>query len=199
MKQILYIMIFKETDYLKIGITKDLNKRMECICRQIDQNLDHCQSYILEANNDNDIRPLEKYLQRITIKDKFTFNSELKIDGKHEFRNKKCLPSILSFVEDQKKYGLKYKLFKGIDICGVYDHKIPKAYYPPNTKSNDQVVSITLVNDIEDYCNKSNINFKHFVNGLLYEKARELDIDRKDGEQEKLFKNYYKVDALAST
>jgi len=192
MKQILYVMMFKEVDYLKIGITKDLNKRMEFICRQIDKNVDHYESYILEANNDNDIRPLEKYLHRITIKDKFTFDSDIKIDGKHEFRDKKCLLHILSFIEDQKKYGLKYDLFKGIDICGTYGHKIPKAYYPPDIKCNDQV-SITLVNDIEDYCNKSNINFIQFINGLLYEKAQELNIERKDGEEEKLFKNYYKV------
>jgi hypothetical protein len=189
MNFLLYILEFKKSKFIKIGITTGLENRIRTISDAINKEIDFYNSYIVQATNNSDIRLLERSLLRITQEDFYEIKPNSKLPGKGEFRNKKTLQLILDFIENQKKYNMEYRLYKGIDICGVYDHKIPKAYYPPNKKGT--TVSQELVGDILNYCKNQKIDFGKFINGILYSKAVELGIERKN--QAKTSKDFYRV------
>jgi hypothetical protein len=183
MKKIkLYILIFKNTSFLKIGITSSIYKRINSITMEISQEVDLCQSIIVTSKNNSDIRLLEKNLLRIT---ESYFDSPFSdCNSKREYRKKECLKVLLSFINSQKVFGLKFELYEGIDFSNNYGNLIPKTYFPPDIVTNG--ISTVLMEDVRKYCIKENTLVQDFINNTIYLKIKSLNIARNDDKIVKL-------------
>lgn len=191
-KNILYILKFKnDANFFKIGITTNLLNRINQIDNAVENDIDFDNSLVYTSKKDSDIRLLEKNLLRITEPYKMEVFLRSKIIGKTEFREIGCLNIVLDFIALQVDYGVEFKKFESIDICGNYSHKIPKVYYPNNIRAQDSVSRI-LINDIQEYCNSNKLCIVDFYNDMLLKKAISLGIDRKNTPSN-LKNNAYKV------
>ena len=191
MKRFLYILIFKNQSFLKIGKASGKFRRIEQLQHALSNSceIDLNRSYVITAKRNSDINLLESTLLRITENDKFYLPFLDNVKGREEFRNIECLSKVLKYIDIQNNYIPNLKLYHGIDICGNYNHTIPKSYFPSHIRSNG--LSKELIDDLDIYCKKNNVNWDNMINELLYQKAKELNIDRKD--TIKLTKNMFKV------
>lgn len=181
---ILYIIKFEEAEFLKIGITTNLLSRIDQINNAVVKEINFKESIIIDSDKNSDIRLLEKNLLRISEKERFELKSHSKVNGATEFRKCNCFEDLINFIELQKDFKIRYRIYNGIDISGNYTHNFPKAYFPPNIKTDG--ISFVLMDDLKNYCEKKKINIKKFYNQLLFDKAKELGIDRKDNDEDDL-------------
>lgn len=187
---ILYIIKFKEAEFLKIGITTNILKRLDQINSSIDQEINFKESIIIDSENNSDIRLLERNLLRISINDSIEIETNIKITGATEFRKNCCFEGLMNFIELQKTFKIKFTIYNGIDTCGNYTHSLPKTYFPFHIKTTG--LSLVLIEDLKSYCKKKKIEINNFYNQMLFDKAKELGIDREDDNDDSL-KNVYQA------
>ncbi|MDR6299424.1 GIY-YIG nuclease family protein [Mesonia maritima] len=178
MSTLLYILKFKKHTKIKIGVTTNLIYRISQIEKKTGFNVDYYQSRIVTNSSKRKITLLERNLLEITLDFKYHFNKDFDFAGKQEFRQDNCLNLILQYISDQKDYGMKYKIYKGIDTCGFYNHKLPKVYFPIDFTLKS--LSRVLAEDLVEYCNENDLNAVEIYNQAIYEYAVRNGFDRKD-------------------
>ncbi|WP_194852334.1 GIY-YIG nuclease family protein [Nonlabens antarcticus] len=192
MKTILYVLYFSEPGWIKIGITKNLKKRISTLASEIGYKVNHTVSVVITNHSDSNIRLLERNFLEITRGFALNWKSGVKFSGMNEFRSGESLPILQKWLEEQQNYNLQIKFFKGIDICGrYYKGTIPKCYFPVDKSVSG--VSPLLMNDINAFCKKTKIDYVDFLNIALYKYAAEKGIDRKDSSEIKNYDNYFKT------
>ncbi|WP_405377511.1 hypothetical protein [Nonlabens sp. Asnod3-A02] len=190
MKTVLYILHFQESNLIKIGYTKNISNRITAIEKGSQLIVDHHKSLVITYREKDKIVLLERNLLHITS----DFGRKMKVwnsfAGINEFRTNNCCNLLNQFIEDQKGYGIKYKIYKGIDICGNYSHLIPKAYYPVYYPVKG--MPKLLKEDALKFCEIQNIKLNDLINLGIYKFLKCQDLDRSDDVSEK-YKNYFKA------
>jgi|GEM_PF-3490738 len=166
MSQLLYILKFRDVNFIKIGITGNIQSRIYQLCRDTGFKIDHHESYILTNPQPVKIAFLERNLLMITSAFKLTWRDKYEFAGSKELRYNNCLNLIFQFIEEQTSYGLKFKKYKGIDLCGNYQHHIPKSYFP--IKKPIKGLSPILKKDVLNHCEENNMKYSDFQNQAYY-------------------------------
>lgn len=166
MKQLLYILKFQEYDFIKIGITKNISSRITRLENETGLVVDHYLSRIYSNKRSQNIVLLERNLLAITkaYNPKITWTKNFA--GINEFRAGNCIDLIKKFIEEQKSYGIEFKLNIGIDVCGNYHHGIPKTYFPIYYPIRG--FSPELKKDIMLYCDAKKMKFIDFQHQACY-------------------------------
>ena len=192
MKTILYILHFNERDWIKIGITKNLKQRIKTLKSDTGFTVDYANSIIITNNLCSNIRLLERNLLTITNDFALNWRHDVKFSGMDEFRKNNCTNLIQQWVQEQRNYGMKFKIYTGIDVCGQYYKKaIPKVYFPIDKTVKG--ISPILKNDINDYCKENNIAYREILNSALYNYAIKIGINRVDEIAIEGYDNFYKI------
>lgn len=185
----LYILIFKNQDFIKIGITTSIPTRLKKIQNDVEYlEIDFEKSFVITHKSNIDIKFLERNLLRIS---KNYFQEIPNRPDLQEYRKKESLDILFNFIKHQSDFGINYKIFDGIDICGNHKHNLPKAYFPPNIQSNGGISQV-LLRDLESYAKSKNLNYANLINEIIFEKIKELKIDRKEEYFQKN-KNVFKI------
>ena len=183
-------MHFQNSNFVKIGITTSIVYRIKQVEKHFNLSIDHHKTLVVTGQSRGRIKMLENWLLESTL----DFQHEIKPVskgnfGQNEFRTNNCLKLIKQYILDQRDYGINYKIYRGVDVCGHYTITIPKVYY--HVELPVSYISNVLYEDIQKYCANNKISPLHFYNDLLYQKMVELGIDRKDlspGKYEDYFK-----------
>jgi len=191
MKTVLYLLKFQDTNILKIGISKNIVFRISKLEKEADLIVDHYKSMVVTNPKASNLNLLEKNLLNFTKDFKYHFPNDRKFAGIHEFRTDNCLNLINQFIVDQGVYGLKYKVYTGIDICGNYNTELPKVYFPIFDSRKE--ISFVLRQDIYNYCQEKGLDFHVFINNALFRAMKSIGIDRKDEKPIKDYKKFFKV------
>ncbi|SCY00543.1 hypothetical protein SAMN05192588_0690 [Nonlabens sp. Hel1_33_55] len=194
MKKILYLLKFKNNynNVFKIGITKNLKQRIYCLENATSLRIDYYNSSVITHDETSKINLLEKNLLEITMKWKTKWTPESNFSGMHEVRYIEAFSVVEKFLGDQDKYGIIYKSYSGIDVCGQYFKKgIPKVYFPIDKTIKG--ISPILKNDINDYCIENNIAYREILNTALYNYAIKIGINRVDDVAIEGYDNFYKI------
>ncbi|MFI8377730.1 hypothetical protein [Leeuwenhoekiella sp. NPDC079379] len=166
MSQLLYIIKFRDVNFIKIGITSNIQLRMYQLSRDSGFKIDHYKSYIFTNPHAVKISFLERNLLMITSEFKLNWRDKYEFPGSKELRYDNCLNLIFQFIEEQRSYSLKFKKYKGIDLCGNYLHHIPKSYFP--IKKPIKGLSPILKMDVLNHCDENNLKYSDFQNQAFY-------------------------------
>ncbi|RXG16556.1 hypothetical protein [Leeuwenhoekiella aestuarii] len=190
MKQLLYILKFEKYDFIKIGITKNISSRILRLQNETGMYVDHLQSRVYTNPKSQEVVLLERNLLSITksFDPKVDWNKTF--GGINEFRAGNCIDVIEKFIGEQKTYGKDFKLHIGIDICGNYNHGIPKSYFPIFYPVKG--FSPELKYDIMKYCDSEKMRFVDFQHQACYFYLQHLTKVR-DNLVIPKYDNYFKV------
>ena len=189
MKQVLYILKFQKHDFIKIGITKNISSRIIKLENESGLTVNHYLSRVYANQRSQNIVLLERNLLAITKTFDPKINWNKTFGGINEFRAGNCIDIIEKFIEQQKTYGIEYKLNIGIDVCGNYNHGIPKSFFPIFYPVKG--FSPELKKDILQFCDTKKMRFVDFQHQACYFYLQHIGKVREDiviPEYDKFFK-----------
>ncbi len=173
-KNSIYILLFSDRKFIKIGISKNLPLRIKKFRKEYNSDFILSESFIIGSYSSVLISALEKELLAITsdfkLKDKDLKEFSQK-DGVSEIRYKECLPTIFKLINYKLEFfSNDYHLYNGISLEKNLLANLPEEIFNLNgeTSYSDIKISDSLIEiiktQISDY---KELNNEEIVNSVL--------------------------------
>lgn len=167
----IYILLFSDRDFIKIGISKNLPLRIKKFKKEYNSDFILAKSFIIGSYSSTRISALEKELLATTLDFKIKDNDLIEFsqkDGVSEIRYKDCLPIILKLINYKLKlFPMDYYLYKGLSLEKNLLADLPKEIFNSNgetsyssIEASDNLIEIikTQITDFKELNNEEIVN-----------------------------------------